>query len=421
MFTPFSGTGPRHLVFSTPSDLYVLPSAMVLVQQLPPAITSATGGTDTNGNRVVTISGSNLSGDTRILFDGVPAPILSANAATGILVVAPPPAPASYQTNIVALNPDGQSSLFLGPPASYTYDWVPAGTPALTLSSTSQTAGTEAMVEITASNMTFSDGQISVGFGSSDVVVEGIWVVSPTLVRVNVFVAPGAQASDTVVSVFSGLQTASLAAGFHILTSSSPVAGIGSGVVNADPAQSTVFPGSTAILPVYSLPASATAASVTLTLNGVSVPVTGLDANNLTFQIPASFAPAPAIVQLQVGGVPIPPVFVVIQPAPPVIQGVTDNGQAVDTSHPANPGDTLTIGVLNLGDAGATVTTDRLQLMIGGSAYNLVGPAQPSAANPQIHTIQAVLSPKLSAADNVPIVVSIDGRASLPFYIAVAQ
>ncbi len=259
MFTPFSGSGPRHLVFSTPNDVYVLPSAMVLVHELPPAITSVTGGTDANGNRVVTINGSNLSGATRILFDGVPATILSADATKGILVVAPPPAPANYQADIVALNPDGQPSLFLGPPASYTYNWVPAGTPALTLSSASQPAGTEAMVEITASNMTLAGGQTSVGFGSSDIVVRGIWVVSPTLVRANVLVAPGAQASDTLVSVFSGLETASLAAGFHIHTSSSPVAGIGSGVVNADPTQSTVFPGSTAILPVYNLPASATA------------------------------------------------------------------------------------------------------------------------------------------------------------------
>jgi uncharacterized protein (TIGR03437 family) len=336
-------------------------------------------------------------------------------------VAAPPPAPANYQTEIVALNADGQSSLFLGPPASYTYNWVPAGTPALTLSSTSQPAGTEAMVEITASNMTFADGQTSVGFGSSDIVVQGIWVVSPTLVRANVLVAPGAQASDTLVSVFSGLETASLAAGFHAQTSSSPVAGIGSGVVNADPAQSTVFPGSTAILPVYNLPASATAASVTLKLNGVSVPVTALAANNLTFQIPASFAPGPAIVQLQAGSVPIAPVFVVIQPVPPVIQGVLDNGQAVDGSNPAHPGDTLTIAALNLGDAGATVSTSRLQLLIAGTAYNLVGPAQPSANNPQLHTVQVILSPKIAAADKVPVVISIDGRASLPFYIAVAQ
>jgi uncharacterized protein (TIGR03437 family) len=346
--------------------------------------------------------------------------MLSADATKGILVVVPPPAPANYQANIVALNPDGQSSLFLGPPATYTYDWVAAGTPALALSATSQTAGTEAMVEITASNMTFVDGQTSVGFGSSDIVVEGVWVVSPTLLRANVFVAPGAQASDAMVSAISGLQTASLPAGFHIQTSTSPVAGIGSEVVNADPAQSTVFPGSTAILPVYNLPAAATAASVTLTLSGVSVPVTALTASSLTFEVPAALVPGPAVVQLQVGGVAIRPVFVVIQPAPPVIQGVVDNGQPVDTSHPAHPGDTLTVAALNLGDAGAAESMGNLHLLIGGTAYNLIGPAQPSPQNPQIETVQTILSPDIAAAGKVPVIISIDGRASLPFYIAVA-
>ncbi len=110
-----------------------------------------------------------------------------------------------------------------------------------------------------------------------------------------------------------------------------------------------------------------------------------------------------------------------IQPVPPVIQGVQDNGQAVDVNHPAQPGDTLTIAALNLGTAGAAVSTGRLQLLIGGTPYNLAGPAQPSQANPNIHTIEAVLSPKMAAAAKVPIIVSIDGRASLPFYIAVAQ
>ena len=393
---------------------------MVLVNALPPAINSVVGGTAAAGSRVVTINGSNLSSATRILFDGVPATIRSADAINGVLVVVPPPAPANYQANIVALNPDGQSSLFLGPPATYTYDWVPAGTPAVTLSATSQTAGTEAMIGITASDMTFVDGQTSVGFGSSDIVVEGVWVVSPTLLRANVFVAPGAQASAAMVSVTSGLQTASLPAGFQIQTSASPVAGIGSGVVNADPAQPSL-PGSTAILPVYNLPAAATASSVTLTLGGVGVPVTALTASTLSFEVPAGFVPGPAIVQLQVGGVAVPPVFIVIQPAPPVIQGIMDNGQPVDTSHPANPGDTLTVAALNLGDAGAAVTTDHLQLLIGGIAYNLLGPAQPAASNPQIHTVQTILSPKIAAAGNVPVIISIDGRPSLPFYIAVAQ
>jgi hypothetical protein len=32
-----------------------------------------------------------------------------------------------------------------------------------------------------------------------------------------------------------------------------------------------------------------------------------------------------------------------------------------------------------------------------------------------------ILPPKIAAADKLPMIVSIDGRASLPFYIAVAR
>ena len=216
---------------------------MVLVNALPPAINSVVGGTAAAGSRVVTINGSNLSSATRILFDGVPATIRSADAINGVLVVVPPPAPANYQANIVALNRTASR------PCSSVRQLRTRTTGSRQAHLRSRypplprPPETEAMIGITASDMTFVDGQTSVGFGSSDIVVEGVWVVSPTLLRANVFVAPGAQASAAMVSVTSGLQTASLPAGFQIQTSASPVAGIGSGVVNADPAQSTVFPG----------------------------------------------------------------------------------------------------------------------------------------------------------------------------------
>jgi len=32
-FTPFSGEGPRHLVFSAGEEVYVLPSSVILVSQ----------------------------------------------------------------------------------------------------------------------------------------------------------------------------------------------------------------------------------------------------------------------------------------------------------------------------------------------------------------------------------------------------
>jgi uncharacterized protein (TIGR03437 family) len=420
-FSPFSGLGPRHLVFSTPNDTYVLPSALTLVANRPPAIASLTDGTDANGNHVLTITGSDLSAGTRILFDGVPGNILSFDVGDPLdkIVVSPPPAPANYNANVVALNPDGQTSLFLAPPASYSYAWAPADSPSISLSSSSQTAGTEAMITITASGMNFVDGQTWVGFGSSDVVIKDVWLVSPTVLRANVFVVPGAQVSDTLVSVVSGFQTATLPAGFHVRSNSgAPAPTISSDIVNADPAQTMVFPGSAAILPVHGLPADASPVSVLL--NGVMVPVAGLDQDRLTFQVPASFGTGRAILELRAPGVTIAPVFVVIQPVPPLIQSIAVGSTPLDAGRAAHPGEVLTIAVLNLGEPGEVVAPGRLRVVIGGVQSPLSTGAG-TLRDPNVHLIIVPLPQSTAPSDTVPVTVSIDGRASVPFNIAVTE
>ncbi len=420
--TPFSGIGPRHLVFWTPNELYIRPSGMTLVSRMAPSLSTVTGSTDSHGNPVATIHGAGLSADTQVLFDGEPATTLSVDLDGGNIVVAPPPAPARYKANVVALNSDGQISLFMDrQPLVYTYASGPPDAALVSLSSNSQSAGTEAMIQITGTNMNFVADRTTVGFGSSDVVPRRVWVVSPTQLRVNVWVAPGAQPSDTTVSVNSGLETAVLSAGFHVKAGSSKVPVLGSDLANADAARPGAYPGSTATLPVANLPGSATAASVSLKLNDTRVAVTALDANKITFVVPESFVPGPAVAQLQAGGTAVAPVFIVIEPAPPEVTGIVAGKAAVDASHPAQPGDTLTLSVLHLGDAGETIAPERMRLLIGGIEHNIADDAQPVADNTKLHTIRTALSPKIEDSDKVPVVVSLDGRDSLPFYISVAK
>ncbi|HEX8984364.1 MAG TPA: IPT/TIG domain-containing protein [Bryobacteraceae bacterium] len=419
--TPFSGVGPHHLVFSTPNDLYLLPSAITLVERMPPSIASVGDSTDSDGNGTVTVKGSGLLAGTRILFDGEQAATLSVDASGTAMVVAPPPAPVRYRANVVALNSDGQTSLFLAPPVPYTYSSGPADAPSISLATNTQAAGAEAMIEINGANMTFISGRTEAGFGSSDIVARRVWVVSPTQLRVNVWVAPGAQPSDVPVTVTSGLQTAVLDAGFHVQAAATGAPAMGSDVANTDPAYSTVFPGSTATLPVANLPASATASSITLKLNDTKVAVTALDANKVTFMIPETFTPGPAVVRLDAAGAVVAPVFIVIDPAPPIVQKVVVGDTAVDADHPAIGGDTLTISVLHLGNAGETVARDRIRLRIGGIAHILSAAAGPAADNPKLHTFRSVLAPAVDPSEKVPVVVSLDGLDSAPFYIAVAK
>jgi hypothetical protein len=209
-----TGPGPKHLLFSTPSNLYVLPAAFTAVTAPPPSIASITPALDANGNKALLIAGAAFDAETRILFDGLPGIIEGVNN-DGALIVLPPVAPGNYTATVVALNPDGQSSLSLQPsPLTYTYD--PAPIPSLTVTPASLSPGGDTVVDITGANTNFGQGQTVVGFGTSDVAVKQITVLSPT--HLSVTVAPSAFVQTSGISVTTGLTIISQALGYQINT-----------------------------------------------------------------------------------------------------------------------------------------------------------------------------------------------------------
>jgi Matrixin/IPT/TIG domain len=207
-----AGPGPKHLLFATPNDLYILPSGFTAVIYSPPSINNTVPTYDSNGNRAVAIYGSGFASDTRIFFDGQ-AGVIEGVQADGSLLVTPPAAPGSYTANVVALNSDGQSSSFIQPtPATYTYD--PAGAPSLTvMPSIIPPIGTT-VVDIVGVNANFT-GATTVGFGTSDALVQTITVLSPTHLSVVVS-ASNAWVPTSGISVTTGLQIVSQATGNQI-------------------------------------------------------------------------------------------------------------------------------------------------------------------------------------------------------------
>ena len=210
-----TGPGPKHLLFSTPSDLYVLPAAFNVTLTSPPSITALTNTVDSSGNRVVAVSGTELSSETRILFDGAPGTVTGV-AGDGRLLVAPPHAPGSYTAVVAALNPDGQSSLFVqaAAPPTYTYDSAPL--PTITASPAFLTPGADTLVDIVTTNTGF-DPQTVVGFGSSDVAVKRIQVVSPTHLLVTAAAPSGVFIPTSSLNITDGLRVLSQSLGFPIL------------------------------------------------------------------------------------------------------------------------------------------------------------------------------------------------------------
>lgn len=219
--TVTAGPGPKHLLFYTPDDLYVLPAAFWVVSNPPPSITSVTPALDAKANRVVLVAGSGFFTDpnattaTTILFDGLPGVIQGATK-DGRLIVAPPPGPGGYTATVEALNSDGQSSLFIDPtPATFTYD--KRGVASLVVSPKLLVAGSPTTVDVVGFNTNFIDaGQTTVGFGTSDVVVNQVKVLSPT--RLSVQVTPNVTVATSGINVTTGLAVISRALGNKVTT-----------------------------------------------------------------------------------------------------------------------------------------------------------------------------------------------------------
>jgi hypothetical protein len=211
-----AGPGQKHLLFTTPTDLYVLPAAFAVVNSHAPSIASITPTVDATGAPALLIAGTSFFPDqfttTRIFFDGLPGVIQQVNP-DGTLLVTPPLASPGYTATVVALNSDGQSSLFLQPiPSMYTYDPGPAA--ALTVMPASLAPGADTVVDVVGTGTSFVDGQTIVGFGTSDVQVKKVTVLSPG--HLQVLVTPNAFVSTGGISVTTGLGVISQALGNQI-------------------------------------------------------------------------------------------------------------------------------------------------------------------------------------------------------------
>lgn len=212
-YTSFGVVGGSvgHLLFSTPNDLYVLPSAFHTVAVGPPFINSVKPTFDANGNRSVNVAGSNFGSGTQIFFDGLPGTIENVNA-DGSLLVSPPIAMGSYTASVVALNSDSQSSLFVQlVPQTFTYDPAPA--PSITVSPSLIIPGSQITIQVQGINTNFNV-QTQVGFGTSDILVNQVTVLSPTALTATV--TPNATVTTNMITLTTGLQIISQSLGSQV-------------------------------------------------------------------------------------------------------------------------------------------------------------------------------------------------------------
>jgi uncharacterized protein (TIGR03437 family) len=408
----FEGPGLRHMVFNFGTDMYVLPDAITMVQKGAPVL----GSVVPNADGSVTLTGSGFGLDSRVFFDGIQAATLtpfSGTDAQGSITVAPPAGLSGQVVNITVFNSDGQNSTFLQSQNPPTYAYPITGTPQTVLDKAALPAGVSSMVDITAQNAGFVDGQVTVGFGTDDITVNHLWVLSPTHLQANVVVAPNAALGASEVSVVSGFQVVTQPFAFQTQPVNPSLPSIGLPIVNAVPTQQTVYPGAIAAIYGSNLALSPGAAQVTL--NNVPAQILYASAAQINFVIPAGFPTGPATLSLNNGSANAFPVLLQIGNPPPAISAVTNvSGLPLSAGSPAGVSDILNVMVAGL-DPTVPTNPSRLQVTISGISMPVLGIAP--ASNGQFQ-IQIILTQSFAGAQ-VPLSVSVDGSSSAPFPIAV--
>ncbi len=409
--------GPRHLLFSTDDDIYVLPAGILLVANHGPQISAVQPAVDDAGNRAALISGTDFDATTRIFFDGAQAAIQRRNA-DGTLLVTPPPATGGFRANVVALNGDGQSSLFAQPAGGPSFTYDDASAPLISVTPASLPAGSEAMVEIDGSNTTFVDGLTNVGFGSSDIVVRRIWVTGQNRILANVSVSPSAAFGAVQLTVATGLQivTQPFALQATAASTNPNTLMMVPPVTNAANGLAGVWAGGTGVLTVMHLSAAANA--LTLTVGDQRASIVSVNGNQITFQVPDSVPVGAAIVKLQVDGYTdsIQPIVMNIEPPPPVIASVFSSaGTVADASHPAHAGSMIALLVTGLPNSVTNADPSVIKVNVGGIDL----PALSVGSQAGGILIQIALSSVVPTGTDVPVRVSYSGVTSQPVTIPV--
>lgn len=392
------GTGPRHMVFNFGNDIYVLPSGVELVKQGPPVATA----TAQNGDGSVTVTGAGFGYDSRVFFDGLQAAQGTLNP-DGTLTVAPPAGANAQTAAVTVYNSDGQNSTVLPTATTPAYTYGPASPQIVGISPNAIPAGVTAMVDITVAGMNFVDGQVTVGFGSDDVQVRRVWVLSPTHAIANVMVTPNATPGLSEVSVIAGMQVASQQNGFQIQPARAGLPVVAS-VVNGDPNQHAVYAGNFATIFGQNFASSTNA--VQITLNDTPVLIGFASPTQINFLVPPGFATGAATLKVTSGGVVAFPVTLQIDNPPPVILSV-NNGAA-------GAGDAIQFTVAGL-EAGAVADRGRLKVTIAGMEMT-VEQITPQGAG----TYQIVVAVNQSfGASAVPLAVWVDGLSSAPVSVTI--
>jgi uncharacterized protein (TIGR03437 family) len=237
--------------------------------------------------------------------------------------------------------------------------------------------------------------------------VKQIFVVSPSLLMVNVSVNPGAPPTATTVTVTTGLQAATLSLGMQILAANPSQISLRAPVLNAATGLSGVPVGGTAVISMTNVPLSLTGWMLTI---GGQTTGWSLVNGQINAIVPGGLTPGPAIVQLtSPTGATVPSIVMKIDAPLPVISSVLNAaGVPISSSQPAHPGDFLTLNTTGLSDGVTQITTSNIFVTADGVSVPVIQVNYPA--------IQVQL-PLSVPTGTVPLAIGIGTRISAPVFL----
>jgi uncharacterized protein (TIGR03437 family) len=153
-------------------------------------------------------------------------------------------------------------------------------------------------------------------------------------------------------------------------------------------------------------------------LGNETASIVTLEDGKLTFEVPASMAPGPAVLRLRTSQVEAFPVVVNVEATPPEVLAVSlPQSQLVTASRPAVGGDLLTLVVSGLGDG---VSRESVTVIVGGIRHS-VHELTPLKDRPGFYELQFFLGTAVPAGAEVELTISVNGRESAPVVIAIGE
>jgi len=275
------------------------------------------------------------------------------------------------------------------------------------------------MVDITTSGFSFNAGSATIGFGTTDITVQQVYVLSPNHVQVDVWVAANAALVLSDVSAISGFQVATAPAAFQITARQPGLPAAYPVLFNGVGGQTGSYAG--AIVSLYGANLQAPGLQPVITIGGQPAAFLYTSASQINLVIPPGIPYGPAIMTVNNGLLSGYPVLVNIDPPPAGIAAVQNaSGAYVYSANSAYQGDSLIVTLLYYGPTGVTLTPSQAQVSLGGVSHNAtqVGEVQVGSANYYQVTFQVNANDPTGAAE--PLIVYLNGLSSLQASIPVA-